>query len=531
MPTRDKNLLRALFYASAEAIVVVDLDRRILSVNNAFTELFGLQEDEVVGKTTEFLYAEPGEYDRAGRERFNRGTSQQRSSERVCYRRHDGSVFLSETVGTRIMDDEENPIGFLGIIRDVTAEEEMKAALVKEKDRAQAAARAKSDFLANMSHEIRTPMNSIVGLSQLLERRLIAPDVKEYARVISQSAASLLGILNNILDLSKIDVGAVAIETIETDITETVQQAVETIRPQSAERNVVINWSVDSSVEGPFNTDPTKIIQVLTNLISNAAKFTPTGGRVQVTVKDESPTPRSAGESGGVGSAKSGERQIRFSVQDTGVGLANVDIDRLFEPFTQADASITRKHGGTGLGLAIAARIVKALGGQINACNRPEGGAEFTFVLPLTPLSQCADEKSSETPESRARSFDALSLLLVDDNETNRFVAGAIFGSRVGKLDFATNGEEGVNMCRAKRYDAVLMDIQMPVMDGVAAMQEIRRQEAEQSLAPTKIIAFTAHAFEEQVLELLSAGFDAHMAKPADIDSLERALVDLGAAA
>ncbi|MEM9170485.1 MAG: ATP-binding protein [Pseudomonadota bacterium] len=514
MPTRDRNLLNALFDVSPMAVVVSDTDRRIKSVNKAFVDLFGYAAEDVAGKRSCMLYAHGGAFENAGFMRFNARAGVNRDSYRVTYNRRDGSTFSSDTVGTAVTDENGETVGHIAIIRDVTPEVEMHAEIVRQKERAETAARAKTEFLANVSHEIRTPLNGVVGMAQVLERTALDTDQQSYVDVIAKSSASLLEIINDVLDFTKIDAGAVEFEEIPFDVGELARDLGDVFRHRAEERGVRLNVEVAPEAAGVYKGDPTKLRQVIANFASNAVKFTPAGGLVEIAVE------RAGAQAGGAD-------LLTFSVRDTGLGLSRRDVARMFEPFTQADASTTRKFGGTGLGLTIARRIVEGLGGKIAVDSAPGEGSRFYFTVALPRLEKegrAVDEAADKEARDPVR---GLSLLVAEDNETNRLVMRAMIGERVAALDFAEDGRSAVDAWRQGGYDAILMDIQMPVMDGTAAVREIRSIEARERLPRTPVIAVSANAYDEQVESYLAAGMDGHVAKPVNLATLEKELTAL----
>ncbi|MHA7871809.1 MAG: ATP-binding protein, partial [Hyphococcus sp.] len=373
--------------------------------------------------------------------------------------------------------------------------------LVDARDSAEAANRAKSAFLANMSHEIRTPLNGIVGMAQVLSNASLNGEERRYVDVIRRASFSLLDVINDVLDLSKIESGSLEFEHIAFSLEELVASVIEPFERKAADKGVNLYVNLEDSARGRYCSDPTKLKQVLTNFVSNALKFTESGA-VSINI--------SAGKTDG------GRRRLDFSVHDTGIGISDDALKTLFTPFTQADVSTTRKYGGTGLGLAISKRIVEGFGGDVAVESAPGKGSCFTFTVPVE-VEEAAPADARAFDEARAQEIlKKLCVLVAEDQEPNRMVIQALLGSLVRRIVFAKDGVEAVAAWRKGDVDIILMDVQMPSMDGVEATRQIRRIEQEKGAARTPVIALTANAFAEQAAEYVANGMDAHLAKPID---------------
>jgi len=386
-----------------------------------------------------------------------------------------------------------------GQVRARTAE------LVEARDSAEAANRAKSSFLANMSHEIRTPLNGIVGIAQVLAKSNLSGDDRRYVDIIRRASFSLLDVINDVLDLSKIESGSLQFEHISFSLEELVASAIEPFEHRAGEKGVKLYVSIDDEARGRYCSDPTKIKQVLTNFVSNAIKFTEKGS-VSITV--------------GASAMDDNRRRIEFAVRDTGIGMNEEGLKNLFQPFSQADSSTTRKYGGTGLGLTISKRIIEGLEGDVKVESEAGRGSCFAFFVPAAVEAE-AEPETRAYDEDRAREvLKTLSVLVAEDQEPNRMVIEAILGSAVRRMTFAKDGVEAVAAWRNGDVDIVLMDVQMPSMDGVEATRRIRDLEASKGAGHTPIIALTANAFSEQAEEYIACGMDAHLAKPIDFRAL-----------
>jgi signal transduction histidine kinase/FixJ family two-component response regulator len=366
------------------------------------------------------------------------------------------------------------------------------------------ATEAKSEFLARMSHEIRTPMNSVLGMAELLSETTLSAEQREYVRIFRRAGDNLMNIINDILDFSKVEAGQVELERIGFDLAEVVQGAVETIGVRARAKGLEIRCEIRPGVPPRLAGDPGRLGQILLNLLGNAVKFTDRGGiAVQVEPGLDEQTP-------GV---------LHFAVSDTGAGIPADRIAYIFDSFTQVDASTTREYGGTGLGLAISKRFVELMGGKIWAESTPGEGSTIHFTACFAKAEASIEP---ETGAGKAAGVSAraalgqrtLRILLADDSEDNRFLVRGYLRDTGCVIDEVENGAQAVEKFQHGAYDMVLMDAEMPVLDGYSATREMRARERELTRRPTPILVLTAHAFKESRDRSLEAGCTDHLTKP-----------------
>ncbi len=424
------------------------------------------------------------------------------------YRHRDGRYRTLEWRAQRFGDR------IYAVARDVTERVAADRALVEAKSAAEAASRAKSDFLANMSHEIRTPLNGVIGLVDALARTGLSPQQTEMVGLIRESGITLERLVSDILDMSKIEAGQLDIESRPFDLDEALTPCFDLARARAEDQGLAFHLERGATTRGMFLGDSTRIRQVLGNLLSNAVKFTRQGG-VTVRLAVSGSTARLS--------------MLTFEVEDTGVGFAADHADHLFERFRQEDATITRRFGGTGLGLSICRSLVEMMGGEISAASEPGRGSLFRVSLPLarTESLEAYDARraeagrSGETTGAAAGTGRALRVLLADDHPINQRVAQLILEPQGAEVITVDDGAAAVAAFEAGAFDLVLMDMQMPVMDGLAATRAIRAIEAARPGAVrTPLIMLSANAMARHRDEALAAGADLHVPKPITSASL-----------
>jgi two-component system sensor histidine kinase/response regulator len=630
---------RTLFEGSKDAVYITTRDGTFIDANQSALDLFGYTIEEMRKINAQQLYVDHADVQRFQEEIEEKGFV--RDFELKLRKKDSAEIDCLLTASVR-RDSEENILGYHGIIRDVTERKRMEEELREAKDEAETANRTKTEFLASMSHEIRTPMNAIIGMADLLLETDLTPEQQQYVQVFQSAGENLLNIINDIIDISKVEAGHVQLETIDFNLTDIIESTCDVMAVRAHEKGLELVYSAMPDVPTDLLGDPTRLRQVLVNLIGNSIKFTEKG-EVFIQIKSQE--------------VKKETVELLFSITDTGIGIAPEQIDKIFDSFTQADSSTTRKYGGTGLGLAISKQLVELMGGHITAESKPGQGSTFAFtaqfgiqaepkermekialdirgvkvlvvddnetnrmilrntlsklgaiitesdsgehglaefkramktkspyqlalidhrmpgmdgfelakhiketmgnikntaVMMLTSDNRSGDRalckefditfylvkpvKKAELlvaiatimgrkiepvvgkiPEARSvdlTKIRSLNLLLVEDSADNRLIIQAYFKRASDHIDIAENGAIAVEKFKSGKYDLVLMDVQMPVMDGYAATREIRKWEQEQGRKQTPIIALTAHAMKEDVQKSLDAGCTDHLTKP-----------------
>jgi PAS domain S-box-containing protein len=502
---------RRLFEDAHDAILTYDLDGRVTSLNKTGERVLGYSRSEVVGNgISEFVSADDVTILKGRIAQLLAGAPC--GPRETTIKSRDGSLSVLE-VSSRLVFEGGRPVGVCTIAHDITErkhwEEELQrknielaAALVAAREGTE----AKSRFLANMSHEIRTPMNGVIGIIELLLRTPLNAEQRDYAESVKRSGVALLQLLNDILDFSKIEAGKLEVRPVLFNPASLAAEVRTLLRPQAESKGIELRVNTAPALPRQVRADESRVRQVLINLAGNAAKFTDDGW-VEIRVSME-------------------DGRLRFEVQDTGPGIAPERSGELFESFSQADTSLTRRHDGTGLGLAISKQLVALMGGEIGFDSQPGEGSTFWFTIPVEmPTDEAEPVASALRVLSRTApaATRPVRLLLAEDNELNRRIALRMLAALGWHADSVPNGQLAVQAVLSSCYSAVLMDVHMPEMDGFTATREIRRLEPEDRHTP--IIAMTANAMVGDREKCLEAGMDDYLSKPVQLDELRGAVL------
>ncbi len=501
--------------ASGDGLFEADLLTGTNDVSAGFASMLGYAPEELVDvRLRDLVHPDDVDLIDRGYAAHFRGETANTSAE-VRLRRKDGGHQWVLSRGRVVARNAEGrPARLVGTTIDISARKALERELERARDVAEHANAAKSTFVANMSHEIRTPLNGVIGVAAVLARTELAPEQRDMVGLVQSSAKVLERLLSDILDQSKLEAGDFELQIAPLDLRETVEAAAELMRARADEKGLSFELSFESEAAGIFRGDAVRIRQIVSNLAANAIKFTDEGG-VRISVAASAPP------------APADPTQRSVTVADTGIGFDEATAQRLFARFMQADGSISRRFGGTGLGLAISRALAERMGGQIRADSEPGVGSRFTVELPLERIGSLADFKAAraspatdDAAEDAGAAMAGMRILVAEDHPTNRRVIELILGPLGLDLTMAADGQEAVEMCRPGRFDLVLLDMQLPRLDGLAATREIRRLEREAGAAPTPIAMLTANAMAEHRQMALEAGADHHIAKPFTPDSL-----------
>jgi len=500
---KQLNFLQQLTDAIPNPIFYKDTWGVYQGCNTAFESFIGLTKEKIVGKTVYELFPKDlaDIYYKADKSLFQNLGVQVYEAEIIHANSDRRNAMFNKAV---YLDTKGHLAGLVGVILDITEHKKAEEELRRAKDDAESAMRAKSEFLANMSHEIRTPMNAVIGMTGLLLNSNLNADQRECVEIIHSGGEALLSVINDILDFSKIEEGKIGLEQQPFDLRECVESSIDLVATSAAEKGISLISAVDEQVPKNLVGDITRLRQVLVNLLSNAVKFTDMGN-VYVSV---TATSRQKGK----------RYEICFAVKDTGIGIPANRMDRLFKSFSQIDMTTTRKYGGTGLGLAISKRLVEMMDGKIWVESEEGKGSTFYFTIlaDAAPIDR-PPEKLMKPGESPAGQPGSLRLLLAEDNIVNQKVAQRMLKKLGYHADVAANGFEVLQALERQPYDMILMDIQMPEMDGIEAAKAIRQRWPKNM---PKIIAITAYALEGDREKCLEAGMDGYISKPMKMEEL-----------
>ena len=488
-PSANQNILSKTFLGTFDcvpiSIAVVDRDRKYTFGNKCFCEYYNVSQEELIGTSSQMLFRSEAEWASFGQAAYPIIRAGGTFDTEYLFLKPGGGTYLGRIIG-RLLDPADPSVGTIWVLDDLT-------------DRKLAEAnQAKSAFLAMMSHEIRTPLSAVVGTTELMLGMTLTPELARHVRTIRTSMQTLLAVVDDILDISKLDAGRA--ETIATPFSlgRILEDLAVILRPQATARGVGFSIEAAPELSDGLLGDGARLRQVLLNLVGNAIKFTEEGG-VAIRVRAE------------------GEGLVRFEIEDTGIGIDDEAVKQLFQDFFQADGSISRRFGGAGLGLAICRRLVDLMGGRIGVDSRLGHGSTFHVVLPLPAAEVPAVSEAEDVPF-----LAPLDLLVAEDNPVNAMVLEALLRRAGHRVTVVANGRDAVAALVGQYFDVVLMDMRMPVMDGLTATRAIRALPGAPGRVP--IIGVTANAFVEDQRQCLKAGMNGYVSKPVTLAKLTAAI-------
>ena len=504
---RDQQFYtRSLIESNIDAIMTTDPAGIITDVNKQMEALTGSTRDELIGAPFKDCFTDPDRAEAAIKLVLSEKSV---TDHELTARARDGKETVVSYNATTFYDRNRTLQGVFAAARDVTERKRVELELNEARAVAESASQTKSDFLASISHEIRTPMNAIMGIADLLAQTKLSAQQDKYVRIFRRAGDNLLNLINDILDLSKVEASQLELEQTNFGLIDQMEVVMEMVGARAKEKSLSLSCEIATDVPNNVVGDPTRLRQVLMNLLGNAIKFTETGTvSLRVTLESDLVSPT----------------LLRFSVQDTGIGIPEKKLGRVFERFTQADSSTTRRFGGTGLGLTISKRLVELMGGQIWAESAVGAGSTFSFAVPLEVQTIETHAAAVTEGANLDLSLAPLRILLTEDSPDNCTITLAYLGATPYTVEIAENGAVACEMFRTGRYDLVLMDRQMPMMDGLAATRNIRAWEQEIGGNPIPIIALTASALKGDREMCLAAGCTAFLTKPIRQETLLQAI-------
>jgi nitrogen fixation negative regulator NifL len=503
------HLVEELIEAIPLPVYLKDTLGRYIRLNRAFEQFFHIRRENYLGRTLHDLLSPEDARVHAEKDAelfAAKGTQSYEAMVHSCDGEIHDAIYRKAVLTRR----DGSVSALLGVIVDITDRKQAEREIVRAKEAAEAASRAKSDFLANMSHEIRTPMNGVIGMTDLALDTELTAEQREYLSIAKSSAESLLTVINDILDFSKIEAGKLLVENISFDLHRLIADVLKPLAIRAHEKGIELISEGIHTVPRFVLGDPSRIRQVLVNLVGNAIKFTETGEIILSTELMQQ---------------HHGHAIIHFAVRDTGIGIAEDKQDLIFDAFAQEDTSTTRKYGGTGLGLSICRRLVELMGGRMWLNSQLGEGSTFHFSVELQLTEQSVSAPGQLiTRHSLREARPMLNVLLVEDHPTNQKLALGLLEKWGHLATLAQNGQEAIDLLDRQSFDVVLMDMQMPVMSGIEATERIRAREAELHLPRTPIIAMTAAAMQDDRDACLAAGMDDYLSKPIKVKELHEKL-------
>jgi PAS domain S-box-containing protein len=510
---RDQQFYtRSLIESNIDALMTTDPAGIITDVNKQMEALTGCTRDELIGAPFKDCFTDPVRAE-AGIKRVLNEKSV--TDYELTARARDGKQTVVSYNATTFYNRNRTLQGVFAAARDVTERKRFEQELQLAKAADESASRTKSDFLASMSHEIRTPMNAIMGIADLLAKTTLTPEQDKYVQIFRRSGDNLLNLINDILDLSKVEAAQLDLEQTGFSLGDHLEKVIEMVLPRAQEKSLILQCEIAPGVTNDLVGDPTRLRQVLLNLLGNAIKFTESG-QVRLTVEPDRDC--------------SVPTALRFTVTDTGIGIADEQLASVFERFAQADSSTTRRFGGSGLGLTISKQLVELMGGRIWVASEFGKGSTFGFAVPFEIWATANRPVGAPAGTGRDAPLQPLRILMAEDSPDNCNIALAYLDHTPYQIDVAETGLIACEMFKAGHYDLVLMDRQMPAMDGLTATRTLHAWEKANGRPPTPIIALTASALKGDRETCLAAGCTAYLTKPIKQDVLLQAIKDYSAA-
>lgn len=508
------RLMEAAIVSAKDSVIITDADLsaeapNIVYVNDAFVKMYGHAAEDVIGKPLSIIYGPDTSKKTMALMLESLKEGKAFSGELKNYTKDKVALWADLSI-VPVKNDKDEITHFASIQRNITQRKAFEKELTITKEAAEVANRAKSDFLANMSHELRTPMNAIIGLSELMLEMNLNEEQQELADAVNSSSRNLLILLNDILDLSKIEANELTLESIPFDLRRAVRQTVELLKPAASRKSVILESMINPIVPERIVGDPTRLQQIMNNLVANAVKFTDVGYiRLDITSHKN----------------RADHPTLLIRVEDTGIGIPEEKQESIFSKFTQADVSTARKYGGTGLGLAITRELVEIMGGTISVESVEGRGTTFYVEIPIEiAAAQRIGDRKSEGESARPATLDKeMKILVVDDHPVNLLFMRKVL-KKLGfeHVDEACSGKEAIEFAKANKYDIIFMDCQMPEMDGFEASAVIREMEDFEN--QIKIIAVTADAMKGARERCIDAGMNDYVSKPVDVEKLRSVL-------
>lgn len=491
----SEEKFRTIFESFQDIYFRCHLNGKISMVSPSITEMLGYEPNKIIGQKVQKFFTPKGDTDHLLEQLF----------EHKSVRNFEGSVktrrgeILQVIINVRLIQRRGNIFELEGVARDITQLKKTNEELKKAKELAERSLKVKERFLANMSHEIRTPMNGIIGMIDLIGSTKLDKEQLEYIKTIQKSSETLLNILNDILDLSKIEAGKMELRKQPVNLVETFEKLYDLYSQQAILNNTNLFYHIDEKTPGIVMVDETRLMQVLSNLTSNAIKFSQKKGNINISIR--------------LVETKDNKHYFKCQIKDSGIGISKEDQGKLFKSFSQLDTSSTKNYAGTGLGLAISKELVASMDGEIGVVSTPGLGSTFWFTFEADIAKEDEVDKVKKDDSKISKEFKGAQpiILVVDDNSVNRRVATQILSKSGCTVDEAHNGLEALELITKNKYDLVFMDIQMPEMDGVKVTQEVKKLNL---TATPPIVAMTAYSMEEDRERFINQGLDDYMSKP-----------------